>query len=150
MQYGTVRSTAPLENKNMGCSLYLGLLRGGRGVPCFLGSHRHVYEQFPRPPLEHSGKSLGYFYASTVLLHDNRNYSVLFNPNNRPSRAFDCAAAMYDIPRQPVLFARVLVLEVLDPNRIKTKVQLYKEEPGQRLFTNLPTPSPFNRHDPAT
>ncbi|KAJ7841687.1 hypothetical protein B0H14DRAFT_3457279 [Mycena olivaceomarginata] len=40
----------------------------------------------PRPPLEHSGKSLGYFYASTVLLHDNRNYSVLFNPNTDLSR----------------------------------------------------------------
>ncbi|KAJ7825567.1 hypothetical protein B0H14DRAFT_3726289 [Mycena olivaceomarginata] len=39
-----------------------------------------------RPPLEHSGKSLGYFYASTVLLHDNRNYSVLFNPNTDLSR----------------------------------------------------------------
>jgi hypothetical protein len=50
MQYGTVRSTAPLENKNRGYSLYLGLLRGGRGVPCFLGSHRHVCEQLPRPP----------------------------------------------------------------------------------------------------
>lgn len=84
----------------------------------------------PGPPLEHSGKSLGYFYASTVLLHDNRNYSVLFDPNTDLSRLRLRRSGV--LFRGNQFFLHQLVPEVLDLNRIKTKVQLYKEEPAAK------------------